>query len=61
MAKSEKIRRARQLADEELRDDPTALLLKGRMAYHRAIIAAERERTERRRAAPIWRRLLQLY
>jgi hypothetical protein len=61
MAKSERIRRAHELAEEELRNDPTAQLLRERMAYHRGIMAAERDRAERRQAAPIWRRLLHLY
>ncbi|HZE29304.1 MAG TPA: hypothetical protein VE055_04355 [Gaiellaceae bacterium] len=58
MAKSERIRRALERADQELRDDPTTKLLKERMAYHRAKIAEERARAERRAARPVWRRLL---
>ena len=58
MAKSERIRRARELAEEEFRNDPTTKLLQERMAYHRAKMAEERERAERRAARPAWRRLL---
>jgi hypothetical protein len=61
MARNERIRRARERAEEEFRNHPTTKLLEERMAYHRGIIAAERARAERRAAAPIWRRLLHLY
>ncbi|HXR10657.1 MAG TPA: hypothetical protein VN770_00030 [Gaiellaceae bacterium] len=61
MAKSDRIRRAHELAAEELRNDPTAKLLLERMAYHRGIMAKERERADRRASAPVWRRLLHLY
>ena len=61
MARNERIRRALERADEEFRNDPTTKLLEERMAYHGGIIAAERRRAERRRAAPIWRRVLHLY
>ncbi|HEY8028620.1 MAG TPA: hypothetical protein VIE38_03825 [Gaiellaceae bacterium] len=55
------MRNAIERADEEFRNHPTTKLLEERMAYHRAIIAAERERAERRAVAPIWRRVLHLY
>ena len=58
MAESKRSRRARARAEEEIRHDPTAMLLKERMAYHRARMAEERERAERRAAMPVWRRLL---
>lgn len=61
MARNERIRRAVARADEEFRGHPTTKLLEERMAYHRGIMAAERERAERREAAPIWRRVLHLY
>ena len=58
MAKNERMHRAHAQAEAELRDDPTMRLLRKRMAYHRAKIAEERERAERRAARPAWRRLL---
>ena len=58
MAKSERIRRALERADEEFRNHPTTKLLEERMAYHRAKMAEEREQAERRAARPAWRRLL---
>jgi hypothetical protein len=58
MAKNERMRRALERADEELRNDPTTKLLEERMAYHRAKMAEERERAERRASLPAWRRLL---
>ena len=61
MEKRERIRKARERAEEEFRNHPTTKLLQERMAYHRAIIAEERARAERRAAAPAWRRLLHLY
>jgi hypothetical protein len=61
MDRRERIRRARERAEEEFRNHPTTKLLEARMAYHRGIMAAERERRERRQAAPTWRRLLHLY
>jgi hypothetical protein len=61
MAGNERIRRALERADEEFRNHPTTKLLEERMAYHRGIMAAERERAERRASAPVWRRLLRLY
>jgi hypothetical protein len=61
MARSERMRNAIERADEEFRNHPTTKLLEERMAYHRGIIAAERERAERRAVAPIWRRVLHLY
>ena len=60
MAKSERMRRAHERVEAELRNDPTMKLLKERMAYHRAKIAEERTRAERRAARPAWRRLLPL-
>lgn len=61
MGKSERNRRRRELAAEEVRNSPSGKLLLERMAYHRAILAREKERSERRAAAPSWRRLLHLY
>jgi hypothetical protein len=61
MGRSERIRRALERAEQELRDDPTMRLLRERMAYHRRILAEERDRAERRAAAPLWRRALHLY
>ncbi len=61
MAGNERIRRARERAEEELRDHPTSRLLRERMEYHRAIIAEERARAERRQSVPLWRRVLHLY
>ena len=58
MAESKRSRRARARAEEEIRHDPTAKLLKERMAYHRAKMAEERERAEQRAAMPAWRQLL---
>ncbi len=61
MEKKNRIRRARERAEEELRNDPNARLLLERIAYHRAKIAEERAaaaaRAERRRRL---RRLLGL-
>jgi hypothetical protein len=61
MARSERIRRAQERAEEEIRNHPTTKLLQERIAYHRAKIAEERAQAERRAAAPTWRRLLHLY
>jgi hypothetical protein len=58
MGRSERIRRAHERAEQEIRNDPTLKLLKERMAYHRAKMAEERQRAERRAAMPAWRRLL---
>jgi hypothetical protein len=57
MDRSERIRKA----EEAFRNHPTTKLLLERRAYHQAKIAEERERRERRAAAPVWRRLLHLY
>ena len=61
MGKSERNRKRREQADEEVRNSPSGKLLLQRMAYHRAILAKEKERSERRAAVPPWRRLLHLY
>ena len=61
MGKNERIRRLREEALQEVRNSPSGKLLLERMAYHRGIMAAEKERAERRAAAPVWRRLLHLY
>lgn len=61
MEKNERSRRRRERAEQEVRNSPGGKLLLERMAYHRGILAKERERAERRAAAPIWRRLLHLY
>ncbi|HEY5100780.1 MAG TPA: hypothetical protein VII54_12065 [Gaiellaceae bacterium] len=59
--RNEKSRRRREQAEREVRNSPSGKLLLERMAYHRVILAKERARTERRAAAPIWRRVLHLY
>jgi hypothetical protein len=61
MEKNERSRRRREEAEREVRNSPSGKLLLERMAYHGRIIAAERERRERREAAPVWRRVLHLY
>jgi hypothetical protein len=61
MEKSEKSRRRREQSEREVRNSPSGKLLLERMAYHRGIMAAERERAERRASAPVWRRLLHRY
>lgn len=61
MEKSEKNRRRREEAEQEVRESTSGKLLLERMAYHRGILARERARIERREAASVWRRVLHLY
>jgi len=61
MEESERSRRRRERALREVSESPSGKLLLERMAYHRAILAKERARAERRESAPVWRRVLHLY
>ena len=61
MEKNERSRRRREQAEREVRNSPSGKLLLERMAYHRAILAKERARAERRETASTWRRLLHMY
>lgn len=61
MERNERNRRRREQTEREVRESPSGKLLLERMAYHRAIIAKQKARAERRAAASMWRRVLHLY